>query len=98
MSDAEAKRIRDLVARDYAAWSGYEPRGDQAYALRSLLWEIDHPSRAEQTPETWSAWIDQIEPRWPANGMFLHPDWVEEIRQQGMKSAAQIQEAINRLP
>ncbi|MEV5677443.1 hypothetical protein [Streptomyces sp. NPDC052179] len=95
MCDEEAKRIRDLVAKDYTAWSGYEPRGAQAYALRSLLWEIDHPSRAEQTPEIWSAWIDKVEPRWPADGLFLHPEWVEEIRRQGMESASLIQGSIN---
>ncbi|MGW1231411.1 hypothetical protein [Streptomyces californicus] len=98
MLDGEAQRIRDLVAKDYAAWSGYEPRGDQAHALRSLLWEIDHPSLAEQTPEMWSAWVDAVEPRYPEDGTFVHPEWVEEVRSQGMKSAGLIQGSINAQP
>ncbi len=89
MSD-EAKRIRALVAKEYETWSGFEPEGDRAHVLRCLLWEIDHPSDAEQTAEVWSAWVDEVEPRWPDDNTFLHPEWVEKVRREGEESAAAI--------
>jgi len=91
MRNRSEQSIRDLVAEQHSGASGFDPQGDVAHALRNLLWEIDHPSFAEQTPELWSAWIDQVEPRWPDDGTFVHPEWVERLRRQGMESAAQIQ-------
>ncbi|WP_340376619.1 hypothetical protein U5640_16875 [Streptomyces sp. SS7] len=86
----EAQRIRELVARNYSAWSGFEPRGDRAHALRTLLWEIDHPSAAEQTAEIWSNWLDGVEPRWPDDNTFVHPEWVEKLRRDGERTCAEI--------
>ena len=75
----EAHRIRTLILKEYRTWSTSEPRGDRAHTLRSLLWDIDHPADADQTDETWAAWLSEIEPRW-ASGAFVHPHWVAELQ------------------
>lgn len=81
---------RDLVAEEYATWSGYEPGGPRAHVLRSLLWKIDHPSDGDQTAEIWSAWLDEVEPRWSLGGAFVHPEWVAKLRANGARTVAEI--------
>jgi hypothetical protein len=75
-----ADRTRELVAKDHRTWAGYKPGSQTDVVLRSLLWEIDHPAPEDQTPETYCAWLDKVEPRFPDSGEFLHPEHVAELK------------------
>lgn len=73
-------RTRELVAKEHSAWAGFAPGSQTDVVLRSLLWEIDHPAPEDQTPAMYGAWLDKVEPRWPGNGEFCHPDHVADMK------------------
>jgi hypothetical protein len=82
MTDAEAKRIRDLVERAHSSWAGFDPGSQTDVVLRALLWEIDHPAPEDQTPAKFSEWLDKVQPRWPQDGTFCHPDHVADLKRR----------------
>lgn len=72
-------RTRDLVAKEHQTWASYDPDSITSTVLRALLWEIDHPALADQTPAVYAAWLDKVEPRDP-NGELEHPAYVAELK------------------
>ncbi|MFF1701260.1 hypothetical protein [Streptomyces sp. NPDC058252] len=82
MTDTEAQRIRELVAKAHSGWAGYAPGSQTDVSMRALLWEIDHPAPEDQTPEKYAAWLDKVEPRWPDDGKFCHPVHVADLKRR----------------
>jgi hypothetical protein len=82
MPNTEAARIRQIVAHAHEAWAGYAPGSQTDHMTRTLLWEIDHPAAEEQTPAIYAAWLDKVEPRWPDDGEFCHPEHVAEMKRR----------------
>lgn len=72
-------RTRQLVAKEHTTWASYDPDGLTSTVLRALLWEIDHPAEEDQTPATYAAWLDKVEPRDP-DGELEHPAYVAELK------------------
>ncbi|MFH8346812.1 hypothetical protein [Streptomyces sp. NPDC018045] len=79
MTKTEAARIRGLVANAHEIWVAWSPTTLVATAMRSLLWDIDHPAPEDQTPEVYCQWLDTVEPRWP-EGDFIHPREVARLK------------------
>lgn len=72
-------RTRQLVANAHRKWAGYQPDGLTSHVLRALLWDIDHPAPEDQTPATYAAWLDEVEPRYP-DGELLRPQFVAGLK------------------
>lgn len=72
--DAEAKRIRDRVAKEYRLWTEtgpcYDEQGIRQHVLRAVLWDIDHPAEEDQTVEIYKKWRREVEP--PRVNLILH--------------------------
>jgi hypothetical protein len=81
MTNPTEDRTRHLVAKAHTTWATFDPDGLTSTVLRTLLWEIDHPASGDQTPATYTAWLDKVEPREP-DGQFTHPAFVAELKKQ----------------
>src|ERR1044071_3045811 len=81
MTNPTEDRPRHLGAKAHTTWATFDPDGLTSTVLRTLLWEIDHPTSGDQTPATYTAWLDKVEPRDP-DGQFPPPAFGAELKKQ----------------